>query len=437
MNIEIIALIIALLSLAAGSLRLIISYKDYRKKHDANPFQLSYKIKIFALITLVIIPAGGLGYNFIKNRTLSHELTEKTTKLESTAEELQKRTIQLRQKTTRIALLLPIDESKSTSAYDDGERQALGLIQLIKRKNEDAIGKYSFAIHNHGMNESEAESIVISELQRGTEYILCTMSLIGEHLSKKFGSLVKEHSIQGLNPKLIITVASSPAIVTSKDTVFRFYIRSYEESRILAKSCFDNTSLRAATAIAVNDPYGKGAVDQFKKEWEHLGGSYTTGVFFQPECEETEIINTLKEKLLTKPLSVREIIFIAHYGGGLDKVINAIYKLNLDPLIVATSTLSIENWQKPIKEALDSLSWITCVPALNGQGMKLYEGDVVQDFVYYTLDRLIAVDERCQNTGESFQKVWNVIKEPKRLIYIINDEGDSEFGMNIDLSHLK
>ncbi len=285
-----------------------------------------------------------------------------------------------------------------------------------------------------------AEDIVIEELKKGTQYFICTMSSVALPLSAKFDTLVKSYYNGSGNPLLISTVSSAPSITDNlkENSIYRFYIRSDEEGAELAKAVHSLNSYNTATAIYVKDNYGEGAVEKFKEEWEKLGHIYNNGIYVGALWDEKPIYDKIEKQIMNRynPEN-REVIFIAHYGGGLDKIINSIYKLNMRPLIVATSTLSIKSWQKPIREPLDSLNWITCVPLLKDKENKLFDGDVVKDFVYFTLDRLISILEKCEKTNKDFNTVWFELREPKKIDYEILSNGDSKIKLKIDYNNIK
>ncbi len=342
-------------------------------------------------------------------------------------------------KKERIVLLLPIDSDKEGDAYDDGERQALGFIDFLKKHNEKA-SNYNFVIRNHELDFDATEDIIIEELKKGTKYFICTMSSVARPISKVFGNHVNKYFKGEGSPIFISTVASSPIITEylKENSVYRFYIRSDEEGEELAKAVHKINNFRTATSIAVNDDYGEGAVKKFEEEWVKLGHTFNKGILIDINCDEEMIYKQIKDQIKDRySQSNREVIFVAHYGGGLDKIINSVYKLGMRPLIVATSTLSIKNWQRPIKEPLDSLDWITCVPRLKDSGGKLFEGDVVKDFVYFNLDRLISILDKCNTTNKDFNTVWHELHEPKRLDYQILQNGDSKINLEINYNNIK
>jgi len=421
--------IFSIIGVLISSGTLFVQYKQYRldrklkdttdvNKKDKLLLRINkYKRFSVGLIVLLIVALIFMSYQYlhISNENLALKKNKKE----------------------RIVLLAPINPDIKNDAYDDGERQALGLIDYLSKHNEIA-GKYNFVIRNHGLNYGNnkgAEDIVIEELENGTKYFISTMSSVCNPLSENFNNLVKKNykNIDEDKPILISTVASSPTIANylNDTNIFRFYIRSNEESDVLANEIHKINLFNNATAIAVNDEYGKGAVSRFKEQWTKLGHTFNDGIYIDIKSEYKSVKQNIEENIKNRyNKNNREIIFIANYGGGLDKIIKSIYELKMNPIIVATSTLSIKEWQEPIKEALDSLRWITCVPKLKNSGGKSYEGDVVEDFVYFTLDRLVSVIEKSKKTGRPFEEVWHTLYEPKRIDYIIED-GDSKIKLQI------
>ena len=181
-------------------------------------YEKKYKSGKTAVVLLSIILIGVLIFTGVFINTLSNKnggLRTNITELSNKNDSLQSKIIELnRTKKQRIVLLLPIDSDKESDAYDDGERQALGFIDFLKKHNEKA-SNYNFVIRNHKMSYDDdyaAEDIVIEELKKGTQYFICTMSSVALPLSAKFDTLVKSYYNGSGNPLLISTVSSAPSI---------------------------------------------------------------------------------------------------------------------------------------------------------------------------------------------------------------------------------
>lgn len=309
----------------------------------------------------------------------------------------------------RIALLLPLNE-ENKSSYQDGIRQFLGFTELLK-DNPDYTNDFEFVIYDHTMNIAAAENAIRKEMRRGTKYFVVTMSKIAKPISAKFESLIKEEGVETNKPILISAVASSPKVSIQKNLSYRFYIRSQEEGKELALAVSKNKNIKSVVAIAVEDDYGKGAIEEFKNNWKD-------GVFEKPIYinSETKEIDGYREAISNQ---VNEIdnscaIFIAHYGNGIDNIIKVLNELNIKRPIFATSTLSIKAWRDPIKDLLDKQEWYTCIPKYLSSDEN--HKDIIKDFMKYALQKTItAATELNKKKYLSFDEAWSAMKIPENL----------------------
>jgi hypothetical protein len=112
----------------------------------------------------------------------------------------------------RIVVLLPLSETNK-AAYQDGIRQAIGIVDFIKGKPQ-LSDKFEVSIRDHNMDANTAELIIKDEIRNGTKYFICTMSNVCAPLSKNFDKIVQEYNTTDESPILISTVASSPEVQT-------------------------------------------------------------------------------------------------------------------------------------------------------------------------------------------------------------------------------
>jgi hypothetical protein len=319
----------------------------------------------------------------------------------------QKDNINYNHSKTRIVLLLPLNESLK-SAYEDGIRQIIGFAEFLK-SNPECTKKFEFALYDHSMTSDNAKRIIQKELSEGTEYFVCTMSNVTVPLSKAFPQLIKENIIsrKGFYPKLICAVTSAP-VKLEEGSVYRYYIRSQEEASELANIGKLN-DIKTVTFIAVEDDYGKGAVKEFKEKWT---GSITEGVYVPKTATLDEIEYLIKMKVLRIPKDQREGIFICHYGGGLDNIISALHNEGIKAKLLATSTLSIFDWQKPVESILDTTEWFTCIP--DYKYTVTNQNDVIKNFTTFVLDRLILSINNINDTND-FNYCWKNATYPDNL----------------------
>lgn len=302
----------------------------------------------------------------------------------------------------RIVLLFPLNEELQ-SAYQDGVRQLLGFTEYLKN-NPDYSKNIEFRIFDHSMKVDIAERIIKEEIDEGTMYFFSTMSKVNVPLSERFPEIVDSYNFKGQKPILVCGVTSAPTIKLKENLVYRYYIRSKEEARKLAEMGVTR-DIKTATYIAVNDDYGRNAVEEFKKNWN---GRVTDGVFLESTLNESEISKLIEESILSIPENNREAIFICHYGSGIDKSISSLHSLNIKTIILATSTLSIKEWQKPIENILREYEWYTCVPDYKPYSSN--QIDVIKNFTNFAIEKLVksALDT-------SFIQTWSKPISPKNL----------------------
>ncbi|MBK9721988.1 MAG: amino acid ABC transporter substrate-binding protein [Saprospiraceae bacterium] len=331
---------------------------------------------------------------------------------------------------TRIVLLFPLGD-QIKSSYQDGQRQMLGYVDFLRKTNSLYSSDFDFIFLDHGMSFDNAKRIIEKEVTNGTKYFISTMSAVNVDLSKHFEDIISKCNYEGSRPILICTVTSSPAITIKKNIVYRFYVRSQEEGKVLAEKC-NGLNISSGIYIIVDDAYGKGAVDEFKKYWN---GEFTVGLKIGFGYGSEKISEQIVNKLKIIPKDANQVIFIAHYGNGIDEIIKAINKVKLNGVIFATSTLSIKDWQEPINEILMSYRWFTCVP-----NYKTNEDndDVIRNFTTYTLLKLIqTINLAKEGSNVTFDECW----EKSFLDFnmeISTDKGDALIPMKVvDKSYFK
>lgn len=331
----------------------------------------------------------------------------------------------------KIVVLLPIDKTKADQpAYQDGKRQAYGYIDLIE-KNPEILKKYDIVFRNHGMDETKAIKIVTDELKNGTNYFISTMSHISERLSRDFESLIDQNRDTGLDkPKLIVTVSSSSKIKVMPNSVYRFYIRSNEESSLLANYAIKQGVNERLVAIVVDDNYGRRAQEVFN---DNYGKPFDITIPLSISWTKDKIRSEISKRVASN--GVVNTFFIVHYGNGLDNIVSSISELELPGNFLISHPITVDEWYMPVEEILNSRDWVTCYPEAADGGIYASE-DIIRDFVYFSVHRLIKTIEETTYSKSSFDSAWKNSNEPQRIKYKINSEGDSEIKLKLE-SHTK
>lgn len=380
-----IAICFSLITLAIGIYLLVLAAKKITAD-NSKLFKKSFIIPFSTIFVLII------GYTFF----LLGNGKEKHTSIKESNKK-------------RIVLLLPLNESLK-SAYEDGIRQVTGFAEFLK-DNSECTRHFEFALYDHSMKfDINLENSIRQEMEEGTKFFICSMSSVALPLSQNFEKIVKSSKIIGEKPILICAVASTPALTLKENLIYRFYIRSQEEGTQLA-SIANEQGINTATFIAVDDEYGKGAVKEFKTKWKGKM-PVTDGILVSKLLTVEEIKNLITDKIKTIPAENRQAIFICHYGNGIDNVVTALDATGVKAILLATSTISIYDWQKPIKPILDKTEWFTCVPDYSSY--KTEQKDVIKNFTTYTLHRLTEAILKTNDTA-TFDSNWKKVVYPDNL----------------------
>jgi len=328
----------------------------------------------------------------------------------------------------RIVVLLPIDKTKSKQpAYQDGKRQAYGYIDLIE-KNPSILNKYDIIFKNHGMDETVAVEIVAGELKNGTNYFVSTMSHISERLSKDFSTLIENNKTTELDkPKLVVTVSSSSKIQVQPNSVYRYYIRSNEESALLADHAEKQGVNQSLVAIVVDDNYGRRAQEVFN---DNYGKPFDITIPLSITWSKDKIKAEIAKEVPSN--GVENTFFIVHYGNGLDNIISSISELKLPGNFLISHPITVDEWYKPVEEILNSRDWVTCYPEASNGGIYISD-DIIRDFVYFSIHRLVKTIEETSYGNYNFDSAWKNLSEPQRIKYQINSEGDSEIKLKLEI----
>jgi len=326
----------------------------------------------------------------------------------------------------RIVVLIPLNKNKSNEpAYQDGKRQAYGYIDLIE-KNSRILDNYEIVFKNHEMNTAKAVEIVAEELEKGTNYFISTMSHISERLSLDFEDLVEKHKHKDKDkPKLIATVSSSSKISVKTNRVYRFYIRSNEESDLLARYYSKLNSDNRLISITVNDNYGNRAREIFNETYSK---PFDINVPLEIKWNKAKIKEQIQKKIALN--TDNNTFFIVHYGSGLDNIISILYELDLKGQLLISHPITVKEWNEPIEKILSKYDWATCYPE-SPSGEFYKSEDIIRDFVYFTLHRLIKSIDDSKVSSKDFDTAWKKSNEPNRIKYKINSEGDSEIKLKI------
>ena len=334
---------------------------------------------------------------------------------------------------TRIALLLSLPPLTTVQVDEDfrmasdyGYHQLEGLATLF-RLNPEYTDQFDFALLNHGdVYDEHVNKLVIEEVRKGTRYFVTTSSTVSVGLSKNFESLIDTLDYGDVRPILISTLSSSPEVFTKKNSVYRFFIRSTEESALLAQKAAE-LGFTKASFISLNDEFGKGATEAFVEAWTKTESNILIqGVYYDPITTADNLKLKIEESkiLSTDP----EVLFIAGYDQPLTNLISALQEINAPVTYLYTSNVTSGIILDEFKEFLKSTEWYTTVPFFNAYN-KLLEEDIEATFIFLTLNKLIKCIQATAEDPSSFDVKMSDTSFPPTVDF--QDLGNGDFAVKM------
>jgi hypothetical protein len=284
--------------------------------------------------------------------------------------------------------------------YQDGYIQKQGFDQAVNEAK---------TIHNHlkvnynAMNQDTPSQDILKAMEmhynNGSRYFVMTMSGKVQEISdgfKKWHNSFQTGQNKCSAPVLIVTVASAPNLADVKCGIVRWYIRSEEESRLLAyhlRIC----GFECAAAFGVthtdgrtDSAYGREGIKQFYEEFKDIGGTVLDKMRFYTTAKSAK-------KQVERFFSARDNncstgIFVVGYGDMVKNTLQELISGGYEGSIVCTSTLTDKQWQ-PSKHSWDKdkLKIFTIRPRLKhpGDGLTGDDLNVVFFFARMTLLRVL------------------------------------------------
>jgi hypothetical protein len=340
---------------------------------------------------------------------------------------------------TRVAILLPF--TGNAPLIEDGEAQLTGIFRFIGTKGQEYNNDIEYVFIDHKNAPDVAEKAVKKELETGTRYFFSTMSSVNAKLANYFNTLT--------GPVLVCGVTSYPVIETKPNSVYRYYVRSQDEAPVLAgKAKEDN--IQHVVAIIVDDNYGDGTSDEFKKHFENQNSTVTMKTIkYANNTELGDIENKIIENKKQGVFSREKLgILICHYGSGIDDIIKSLAKQGIltsqEPILYITSTLHSKIWKIPIQSILDTIPHHIAVPNYKNSPPNIYIEDV-KNFSEFAFEKMIrSVMEIKNGDKHTFEDAWTSTKIKDIPLELSTEEsskylkdGDTEIKMSIESKNIQ
>lgn len=275
--------------------------------------------------------------------------------------------------------------------------------------------------------------------EAGATYFVMTMSSKVCDLRERFMKWHDECVYNGKKePILIATVVSAPEIADAYRGILRWYIRSEEESDVLAKYMRWKLNVLHAGIFYItqtpglsDDNYGYRGMQVFRTRFNSLGGqsvdmySTTAGTAKQ---NVTLFLSKIKTNWVKDMNSVG--VFVIGYGEMVRDVLNELISQGFAGPIVCTSTLTEPEWQ-PQKTNADSHIF-TVLPRLLEPQDELQKNDrnVVFFFAKETLFHVLKLTASDPNP-QTFVARWRGKTDMNKLDQESLANGDILVHLNI------
>lgn len=337
-----------------------------------------------------------------------------------------------------IEAFIPDPSLSSESAfYQDGVAQRKGFEQA-KIETEGLLGKLAFNYHE--MKKDDSPDALLADMKslyetNGVTYFIMTMSSKVSALRQLFKSWHDECAQRHKpEPILIATVASAPDVADASGGILRWYVRSHEESCLLAefmrwKEAMSNVAVFYITRNArqSDDPYGKRGMEVFRDRFLALGGNTIEPISVTAKTAKTEVEAFLRSHKSQRQNSGPDMgAFVVGYGDMVKETISELVLQGFDGPIACASTLTEPDWQPQTTNADDRI--FTVLPRLLDPQAKMQGDDknVVFYFSKRTLQKVFRLTAKT-SSSQGFADRWT--QEPDSELvqeYLANGDTDVE-----------
>ena len=314
-----------------------------------------------------------------------------------------------------VAVLLP-DMEKGLVA-DNAARQWAGFKLALEDNQAELEDLHEYVHHfNYPIQGREQKQALIDILERwyqgGKRVFIITMSGAVTAIKTEFIQWA-ESKPEYDRPILVATVASAPGVADREKGVFRHYIRSKDESNVLA-TYIESQNTNEVKVFYVNDKYGQEAWAILDERLSSLGITMPPSPVELSDNEE-KIQNLVRDWMRDSIGRENGVVVIVGYGLMVNRMLEALRNLQIrdnrfEGKILVVSTLTEEIW-RPNYLGGDSLAsndpqFASRIYTV-GPGKRdpdATKNGVVFQFSYLTLDRAIACG---QSRGiDAFWNCW-------------------------------
>jgi len=229
-----------------------------------------------------------------------------------------------------IGAILPL----TGTGAEDGEFQKHGIDLAVSKINATGgiQGKKVQIVYEDSKNQAKEGITALNTLvsRDKVPVVISTMSGVSAPLATFAGDKMPV--------VLFVTVASTPYITRHGSNVFRAFVTSDVESRVIAEFMYGKGFSKMAV-LYVNDDYGLGGKDEFIKRFTGLGGQVVL-------TEPYEKGGTDHRNLVAKVVaSEATAVFVIGYDKSFALLVQQLGQSSRKIQLAATSTLSVPSWK--------------------------------------------------------------------------------------------
>jgi LppC putative lipoprotein len=321
---------------------------------------------------------------------------------------------------TRVAIMLPL-KSDDKSVKEDVKAQLEGFTQVLM-KEPDITHNFDFHFYNHHADfDHNVKAFIQRELDKGTNYFICTMGQVCVGLSKHFIELVDQNKNKTNSPILICTIAASNEVQTQKNKVYQFYIQANDDVHKLVEKA-KLIGLKEAICIGIDSSYGRSIDNAITTLWTQPLSKKSALISVKKDANVQSFINSMAAHI-----KQHDAIFVAAYGDALKDIIRGLKGINLPTTskIFITSTINVKTWQKDILSDLMALQCYYSKPTIPH-----FQNDIIADFVCQTILRLKQSLENPKDKTKTFDDQWSLHQKNENSMAFSN--GKVSFPMSVE-----
>jgi hypothetical protein len=334
--------------------------------------------------------------------------------------------------TPSILVFLPDWTRKAEEAfYQDGAVQKEGFDQAEK----DAEGIHNkLSVEYQPIRRDEPAKGLLDLMkklyaEKQATYFIVTMSSAVEKIRQGFADWHKECVNRKTQPPILIaTVASAPGIADASGGIVRWYVRSQEESSLLALYFHWKMGIRKAAVFLVDDSYGNHGRDVFRDRFLSLSGFFLESLGVTATNAKTKVAEFLNKHKADN--NNKTGVLVVGYGDMLSATVTELIQQQFIGTIACTSTLTGTEWQ-PKDRTVDEKIF-TVLPRHKNphETLKDRDRDVVFYFSKSALYRVLELTAK-NSDSKTFLERWRITPDGSNLCEEYLANGDTIIQLDV------